>query len=80
MSFAKVTVSIESDVLRELDRLVADRIFPNRSQAVDTAIKEKLARLMKSRLIRACELLDPQEEQAMAELGASADLSEWPEY
>ena len=79
MSVAKVTVSIESDVLKQLDRLVKERVFPNRSQAVDTAVKEKIARLNKSRLTRACELLDPAEEQALAEIGASADLAEWPE-
>ena len=41
-----------------------------------TAIKEKIARLNKSRLARACELLDPNEEQAFAEIGVSADLEE----
>ncbi len=80
MSVAKVTVSIESDVLKQLDRLVSERVFPNRSQAVDTAVKEKIARLNKTRLIRACEMLDPAEEQAFAEIGVSEDLSEWPEY
>lgn len=80
MSVAKVTVSIESDVLKQLDRLVTERVFPNRSQAVDTAVKEKIARLNKSRLARACELLDPEEERAIAEIGVSTDLAEWPEY
>jgi metal-responsive CopG/Arc/MetJ family transcriptional regulator len=80
MSVAKVTVSIEADLLKQLDRLVSERVFPNRSQAVDTAVKEKIARLNKTRLIRACEMLDPAEEQAFAEIGVSEDLSEWPEY
>lgn len=80
MSVAKVTVSIEADLLEQLDRLVSERVFPNRSQAVDTAVKEKIARLNKTRLIRACEMLDPAEEQAFAEIGVSEDLSEWPEY
>ena len=80
MGVAKVTVSIESAVLKQLDRLVTERVFPNRSQAVDIAVKEKIARLNKSRLARACELLDRDEEQAHAEIGVSADLEEWPEY
>ena len=80
MSVAKVTVSIESDILKQLDRLVTERVFSNRSQAVHTAVKEKIARLNKTRLARACELLDPAEEQAYAEIGVSADLAEWPEY
>ena len=80
MSVAKVTVSIESDVLKQLDRLVTENVFSNRSQAVHTAVKEKIARVNKSRLARACEMLDPVEEQAFAEIGVSADLEEWPEY
>ncbi len=80
MSVGKVTVSIGSDVLTQLDRLVSERVFSSRSHAVHTAVKEKIARLNKSRLARACELLDPAEEQAFAEIGASVDLAEWPEY
>ncbi len=80
MSVAKVTVSIEADVLKQLDRLVTERVFSNRSQAVHTAVKEKIARLNKTQLARACEMLDRDEEQALAEIGVSADLSEWPEY
>ncbi len=80
MSVAKVTVSIESGVLKQLDRLVNQRVFSNRSQAVNAAIREKIARLNKSSLARACEMLDPAEEQAFAEIGASEDLREWPEY
>lgn len=80
MSVAKVTVSIESDVLKQLDSLVKDRVFSNRSQAVDMAVKEKIARLNKSRLARECAKLDPVEEQALADLGFEADFAEWPEY
>lgn len=80
MSAGKVTVSIGSDVLKQLDRLVSERVFSSRSQAVHTAVKEKIARLDKSRLARARELLDAVEERAFAEIGASADLAEWPEY
>ena len=80
MSVAKVTVSIESDVLNQLDRLVKERVFPNRSQAFQVAVGEKLARLNKTRLARACEMLDPLEEKQLAEVGVNFDLTEWPEY
>lgn len=80
MSVAKVTVSIESDVLKQLDRLVRERVYSNRSQAVQAAVGEKIARLNKSRLARACEMLDPAEEKDLAEIGADFDLTEWPEY
>ncbi len=80
MSVAKVTISIESDVLKQLDRLVTERVFSNRSQAVNSVVKERINRLNKTRLARACEMLDPSEEQAFAEIGASGDIEEWPEY
>ena len=80
MSVSKVTVSIESDVLKQLDRLVAERVFSNRSQAVQSAVGEKIARLSKSRLARACEMLNPADEKELAEIGADFDLTEWPEY
>lgn len=80
MTVAKVTVSIEADVLKQLDLLVSDRVFANRSQAMGSAVKEKIERLKKTRLARACEMLDPQEEQAAAEIGVNADLETWPEY
>ncbi len=80
MSVAKITVSIETDVLRQLDKLVKERVYSNRSQAVQVAVGEKLARLNKTRLARACELLDPVEEKAFAELGTDFDLVQLPEY
>ncbi len=79
-SVAKVTISIGSDVLKQSDRLVTDRVFASRSQAVNSAAKEKIARLNRSRLARACDRLDADEEQASAEIGASVDLTEGPEY
>jgi metal-responsive CopG/Arc/MetJ family transcriptional regulator len=80
MRVAKVTVSLEAGLVREVDRLVNERVFASRSQAVDLAIKEKLQRIKKSRLKRACALLDPDDEQAFAEIGVTEDLTAWPEY
>lgn len=56
------------------------RVFPNRSQAIEEAVAEKLARLEKSRLALECAKLDPMFEKALAEEGLSEDLAEWPEY
>ena len=80
MGVAKVTISIESDLLRQIDRLVKERVFESRSQAVRAAVDEKLERLDKDRLARECAKLDPVEERAYADLGLNADLEEWPEY
>jgi metal-responsive CopG/Arc/MetJ family transcriptional regulator len=77
---AKVAISLDGRTLRRLDRLVKDHLFPNRSQAIQVAIDEKLARLDKSRLARECAKASPAHEKAMAEKGMSWELGEWPEY
>ena len=55
MATTKVAISLDSDLLDRLDRLVADRVFPNRSQAVQDAIRDKLDRLARTRLRAQCE-------------------------
>lgn len=45
MDTAKVTISIDAGLLREIDSLVQDRIFSNRGQAIRTAVREGVARL-----------------------------------
>jgi metal-responsive CopG/Arc/MetJ family transcriptional regulator len=80
MSVAKVTISIEKGLLKRVDRLVKDQIFSSRSQAVQTAVEEKISNIDNNRLARECAKLDKKEEQSFAELGMTADAREWPEY
>jgi metal-responsive CopG/Arc/MetJ family transcriptional regulator len=80
MNAAKVAISIDQRLLRQLDRLVKTRVFRTRSQAIQYAVQEKLGRLEKSRLARECAKLSRREERAMAEIGLEVDAKEWPEY
>ena len=80
MARLKVAISLDDSTLSRLDRLVQKQVFPNRSQAIEEAVTEKLARLEKSRLAEECAKLDPTFEKALAEEGLSEDLAEWPEY
>ena len=80
MNVAKVTVSIESNLLRKIDRLVKAKVFPNRSKAIQDAVSEKIERLDHNHLAQECEKLDALEEQAMADIGLASDLTEWQEY
>jgi metal-responsive CopG/Arc/MetJ family transcriptional regulator len=80
MGRSKVAISLDESTLNRLDKLVQKRVFPNRSQAIEEAVAEKLARLEKSRLAQECAKLDPAFEKALAEEGLSEDLEEWPEY
>ncbi len=78
MAAQKVAISIDQKLLEELDGLVMENVFPNRSQAIQAAVQEKLARMRRGRLARECRKLDPEEEQAMAEEGMSEEISQWP--
>ena len=80
MSTAKVAISIEKNILNQLDRLVSSHVFPNRSKAIQEAVKEKLARINRSRLAIECSKLNPNFEQALAEEGLSAEVKQWPKY
>lgn len=80
MGRTKIAITIDQLTLEELDRLVNEQVFNNRSQAIQTAVSEKLDRLRRYRLAAECAKLDPNFEKAMAEEGLSEELSEWPEY
>ena len=80
MAKTKVAVTLSSEILKELDALIAEERFPNRSQAVEAALAEKLERLSHTRLAREAAKLDPDEEKALAEESMGAELAAWPEY
>ncbi len=80
MARSKVAISLDEKTLNRLDRLVQKSVFPNRSQAIQEALNEKIERLERSRLARECAKLDPVFEKTLAEEGLSAELAEWPEY
>ena len=80
MSTAKVAITLDQNLLKRLDRLVKNRLFENRSRAIQEAVSEKLARLERNRLAKECAKLDRKFEQAMAEEGLSVEVREWPEY
>jgi Arc/MetJ-type ribon-helix-helix transcriptional regulator len=80
MSAAKIAITLESELLARLDALVERKEFPNRSRAVQEAVREKLDRIDRGRLARECKKLDPRFERELAELGLGDDAESWPEY
>ena len=80
MATARIEVSLDHVLLAEVDRLVRDRVFASRNEAIQAAVRDKIASLDEDALARECAKLDPEGEQAMAEEGLSEDLAEWPEY
>ena len=80
MARSKVAVSLDEQILQRLDGLVEEAVFPSRSQAIEVAVQEKLARLDQGRLARECAKLDPNFEKALAEEGFAEDAAAWPTY
>ncbi len=80
MAASKVAVTIDVRLLKRLDRPVASGKFPNRSRAIQEAVREKLGRPDRSRLAREAAKLDVAFEQAMAEEGIAGYAAGWPEY
>ena len=80
MATAKIAISIEQELLTRLDFLVKSRRYPNRSKAIQEAVREKLQSLETSRLETECAKLDADFEQSLADEGVASELSEWPEY
>ncbi len=80
MRSVKIAITIEEDLLKRLDHLVEENKFPNRSQAVQAAIRDKLRQLKRNRLAGECAKLDPAFEKALADEGLTEDGEQWPEY
>lgn len=80
MPVSKIAITIDKDLLKQVDLLVKSNLFPNRSKAIQEAVDDKLKRLKKTRLAEECAKLDPEFEQNMAEEGLAMEIDEWPEY
>ncbi|HVT60945.1 MAG TPA: ribbon-helix-helix protein, CopG family [Thermoanaerobaculia bacterium] len=80
MSATKVAITLDQELLRRVDRLVAAKRFPSRSRAIQEAVHAALERIERGRLARECAKLDPRFEQAMAEQDLAEDLAAWPKY
>ena len=80
MAASKIAITIDDNLLKQLDLMVGSRVFPNRSKAIQEAVADKLKRLERTRLAQECAKLDPNYEQTMAEEGFSMEIDEWPEY
>ena len=80
MSVAKIAITMEEALVEQVDRLVRERAYPNRSRAIQDAVADKLRRMDRGRLARECAKLDPKLEQALAEEGIGPEAASWPEY
>lgn len=72
----KIAITIDEQLLAEVDALVAAGVYPNRSQAISLALEEKRDFLRQKRFEIECNKLDPQEEREFAEWGGFEDWTE----
>ncbi len=80
MNVDKVTISIESDLLKRIDRMVKEKLYPNRSKVFQVAVSEKMDRFDRNRLARELSKVDIEEEQILADEGLAMEASEWQPY
>jgi metal-responsive CopG/Arc/MetJ family transcriptional regulator len=79
MTVQKIAITIDEVLLERIDRLIRENRFPNRSRAIQEAVREKIERIEANRLARELAKLDPVYEQKFAD-DDMGDLQEWPEY
>ena len=65
----KIAVSLDPKTVADLDRLVKEGKYANRSRAVQSAVNLLSEREKRTRLARELSKIDPQAEKQMAEEG-----------
>jgi Arc/MetJ-type ribon-helix-helix transcriptional regulator len=73
MNKEKISITLDASAIDELDRLVDEHVYKNRSQAIQAAIGEKLLRMKHIRLSKECSKLEPAFERALSEEGLVED-------
>ena len=69
MAVSKIAITIDDNLLKQLDLMVKSKVYPNRSKAIQEAVADKLKRFERTRLAQECAKLDPDYEQNIAEEG-----------
>ena len=80
MPKTKVALTLDADLVERVDELVTRRRFRNRSQAIESALADKLRRLARTRLATESAKLNIRDEKRLADEGLADDFDSWPEY
>ncbi|MBI3009746.1 MAG: CopG family transcriptional regulator [Candidatus Omnitrophica bacterium] len=78
MSTIKVAITVDQQLLKLVDRWVTLGRYPNRSRAIQAAVREKVERWNHTRLAEEVAKLNPKEERALAEENFAGEA--WPEF
>ena len=74
----KIAVTLDRELVADLDRWVLQGKYPNRSRALQSAVRLLVEREKRTRLARELDLLNPSEEKKLA--GEGLGDPSWPEY
>ena len=80
MPTEKIAITLDRELVKEIDRGVRSGLYRNRSRAIEEAVREKLDRRRRRQLSVEAQRLDRKEEQALAEEGMTGEETTWPEY
>ncbi|MCH8843312.1 MAG: CopG family transcriptional regulator [SAR324 cluster bacterium] len=77
MSAAKIAITLDERLLGMVDQWVKQGRYPNRSKAIQAALREKMERWQRTRLAEELAKLDQAEERAMADERLAGEA--WPQ-
>ena len=80
MASAKIAITLNAEIVAQLDRWVKEGRYPNRSRAIQEALKEHLSHWRRNRLAQEVSKLNAEEEKGMAEESFLTEDESWPEY
>jgi metal-responsive CopG/Arc/MetJ family transcriptional regulator len=72
----KIAITIDENLLAEIDYLVEQKVYPNRSKAIETNLEANRDSFRRQRFEIECAKLDLQEEQEFAEWGGFDNWTE----
>ena len=80
MAAKKIAITLEQNLVEDIDRMVSEGKYPNRSRAIQEALRDKISKDRKIRLKRESAKLSREQERNFAEEGLIGDAGTWPEY
>ncbi len=80
MPAAKIAVTVDEKVVKQMDRLVREGKYKSRSGVIQDALEDKLKERKRRRLIAELSKLDPKEERELSEEFLHPDVEKWDEY
>jgi Arc/MetJ-type ribon-helix-helix transcriptional regulator len=74
MRAKRIAIMLDDRIVRRVDRLIKQGRYPNRSQAIQAVLRDRLGVGGRDRLVIELAKIDPKEEQAMAEERSAGGL------